>query len=66
MDAKETTGPPEDLRQHKAASSLHSETAKQTRDPLEQSFGAWWRPEHPDEWHRRMRAAFENSMHRQR
>ena len=43
---------------------LYSESVEQKPDPLDQSFGAWRRPEPPDESHRRMRAAFENSMHR--
>ncbi len=43
---------------------LHSETVEQKPDPLEQSFGAWRRTEAPDELHRRIRAAFEDSMHR--
>ena len=43
---------------------LYSETVEQQPDPLDQSFGAWRRPEPPDELHRRMRAAFEDSMHR--
>lgn len=43
---------------------LYSETVAQQPDPLEQSFGAWRRSEAPDELHRRIRAAFEDSMHR--
>ena len=43
---------------------LYSETVAQKPDPLEQSFGAWRRSQAPDELHRRIRAAFEDSMHR--
>lgn len=43
---------------------LYSETVKEKPDPLQKSFGAWRRTESPDELHRRMRAAFEDSMHR--
>ena len=43
---------------------LYSETVARKPDPLEQSFGAWRRTEPPDELHRRMRAAFEDAMHR--
>ena len=43
---------------------LYSETVEQKPDPLERSFGAWRRTETPDELHRRIRAAFEDSMHR--
>ena len=43
---------------------LYSETVAQRPDPLEQSFGAWRRSEAPDELHHRVRAAFEDSMHR--
>ena len=43
---------------------LYSETVEQKPDPLDQSFGAWRRTEAPDELHRRIRAAFEDSMHR--
>ena len=45
---------------------LYSESVKEKPDPLEQSFGAWRRTEAPDELHRRMRAAFEDAMHRHR
>ena len=43
---------------------LYSETVEQKPDPLDQSFGAWRRTEAPDELHRRIRSAFEDSMHR--
>ena len=43
---------------------LYSETVKQKPDALDQSFGAWRREETPDELRRRMRAAFEDAMHR--
>ena len=43
---------------------LYSKTVEQKPDPLDQSFGAWRRTEAPDELHRRIRAAFEDSMHR--
>ena len=43
---------------------LYSETVAQRPDPLDQSFGAWRRTEAPAELHRRMRAAFEDAMHR--
>ena len=43
---------------------LYSESVEQKPDPLDQSFGAWRRSESPDELHRRIRAAFEDSMHR--
>lgn len=43
---------------------LYSETVAQSPDPLDQSFGAWRRSQAPDELHRRIRAAFEDSMHR--
>ena len=43
---------------------LYSETVAQSPDPLDQSFGAWRRSEAPDELHRRIRATFEDSMHR--
>ncbi len=43
---------------------LYNETVEQKQDPLDQSFGAWRRSEAPDELHRRIRATFEDSMHR--
>ena len=43
---------------------LYGETVAQTPDPLDRSFGAWRRSEPPDELHRRIRATFEDSMHR--
>ena len=43
---------------------LYSESLDRTPDPLDQSFGAWRRHEAPEELHQRMRAAFEDSMHR--
>ena len=43
---------------------LYSETVAQRPDPLDRSFGAWRRSEAPDELHRRIRAACEESMHR--
>ena len=43
---------------------LYSKTVERQPDPIEQSFGAWRRTERPDELHRRMRAAFEDAMHR--
>ena len=45
---------------------LYSESVKEKPDPLEQSFGAWRRTEAPGALHRRMRAAFEDAMHRHR
>lgn len=43
---------------------LYSEAVERKPDPIEQSFGAWRRTERPDEMHRRMRATFEDAMHR--
>ncbi len=43
---------------------LYSETVEQKPDPLEQSFGVWRRAEEPDELHRRIRVAFEDSIKR--
>lgn len=45
---------------------LYHETLEHKVDPIDASFGAWHRPDAPDELHRCMRVAFEEAMHRHR
>ena len=43
---------------------LYSEAVEQQRDAFDVAFGAWRRAESPQTLHRRIRAAFKESMHR--
>ncbi|MDD9986501.1 MAG: hypothetical protein OXQ31_09535 [Spirochaetaceae bacterium] len=45
---------------------LSTRVDERKADPIDASFGAWRRLEPPDGLHRRMRAAFEEAMHRHR